>query len=132
MSRYESSDIDPLTGLMSFNAFTENLDKRFTEMLGDTCIAVVYSDIHHFKYINENYGYKKGDELLKLTASAMGNSAQEYNGTTLSRVHSDNFVSASALPKAFMPMFDSFIKDQDKYGNMLCRGFRCYGGDRDS
>lgn len=113
MSRYESSDIDPLTGLMSFNAFTENLDKRFTEMLGDTCIAVVYSDIHHFKYINENYGYKKGDELLKLTASAMGNSAQEYNGTTLSRVHSDNFVSASALPKAFMPMFDSFIKDQN-------------------
>ncbi len=117
VTRYDSTDIDPLTGLMSFTAFSENLDERFTDMIGDTCIAVVYSDIHHFKYINENYGYKKGDELLKLTAGAMSGSSEEYTGTTLSRVHSDNFVSASALPKEFVPYFEDFIKEQN---DMLC------------
>ena len=50
---------DPLTGLMNFRVFTEKLDEKLSELLTDSPVYVVYTDIHHFKYINETYGYKK-------------------------------------------------------------------------
>lgn len=108
-----SNDIDPLTGLISFRAFNEKLDERLSDLLSDSTVVVIYSDIHHFKYINETYGYKKGDELLKLVADTMSAAAEE-NGIMVSRVHSDHFVSTSPISEELIPSFGEFIHEQNQ------------------
>lgn len=106
------NDIDPLTGLMNFRGFTEKLDEKFSEMLSDAPIAVVYTDIQHFRYINETYGYKKGDELLKLIAMALKSGSEGYD-TMIGRVHADHFVTAAAIPEELLAIFDKFVYEQN-------------------
>lgn len=112
MQLHNRNDIDPLTGLMNFRGFTNRLDEKFSEMLSDSPVAVVYTDIHHFKYINETYGYKKGDELLKLVAKALIDGSKGYD-IMICRVHADNFVTASAISEELLPIFDKFIYEQN-------------------
>ncbi|MCH5324243.1 MAG: sensor domain-containing phosphodiesterase [Eubacterium sp.] len=109
-------ETDPLTGLMSFRAFTDSLDAKLSEMLNDSPVAVVYSDINHFKYINETYGYKKGDELLKLTAQHIIDGVERERGVELMlcRAHADNFISAAVVPEETIPMFENYIHAQNK------------------
>lgn len=107
------NDTDPLTGLMDFGVFTEKLDERLSDMLSDSAAVVIYTDIHHFKYINETYGYKKGDELLKLAAQTLTEGAGEQN-IMISRVHSDHFVSTSAISEELIPTFDEFIHEMNQ------------------
>lgn len=112
MQIHDRSDTDQLTGLLNFRGFTERLDTKFSEMLSDSPIAVVYTDIQHFKYINETYGYKKGDELLKLVAQALVHGAEGYD-IMICRVHADHFVTAAAIPEEFLAVFDMFIYEQN-------------------
>lgn len=112
MELQNANDTDPLTGLMSFRAFTEKLDERLADLLADSAVVVIYTDIHHFKYINETYGYKKGDELLKLAAQAMTAGA-DGRDIMISRVHADHFVSTSAISEELIPKFDEFIHEQN-------------------
>lgn len=107
-------DADQLTGLMRFRTFTEKLDERLSDYLTDSLVVVIYTDIHHFKYINETYGYKKGDELLKLTAQTMQKDTENFE-VLLSRVHSDHFVSASAIQEKLVPNFDEFVQKQNDH-----------------
>lgn len=114
MEIYSNHDKDPLTGLSNLHFFTEQLDEKLSNMLNISPVVVIYSDIHHFKYINETYGYKKGDELLKLTAQTLSSSAEEYYDAMLCRVYADNFVSASTIAEENIPDFESFIADSNK------------------
>lgn len=106
------NDIDPLTGLMGFRLFTKKLDETLAALEPNMPVCVIYTDIHHFKYINETYGYKKGDELLKQAAQVMSNAAPP--NTLVSRVYADHFVSASAIATELIPSFDAFIHEQNK------------------
>lgn len=112
-SIYVDEGLDPLTGLMSFHTFTEQLDKKLTEMLSNSTVAVVYSDIHHFKYINETYGYKKGDELLKLAAEATADNLSKYPDVLLGHLYADHFVIAMVIPETFVSEFDSVTNDHN-------------------
>lgn len=99
-TKWEKSQIegtcrkDYLTGLDRYEVFLEKLEKQI-EKLGDGRIAITYTDIKHFKYINDTYGYQVGDALLKDFVKEMITD----NETLLccSRVYSDNFVSANIL-----------------------------------
>lgn len=53
---------DILTGLDRYEVFLEKLEKEI-ENVGDDRIVIIYTDIKHFKYINDTYGYKVGDSL---------------------------------------------------------------------
>lgn len=106
------NDIDPLTGLMSFRLFTQKLDEKLAALDPNMPVCVIYTDIHHFKYINETYGYKKGDALLKLAAQVMASGAP--TDTLVSRVYADHFVSASTISADLIPNFDAFIDEQNK------------------
>lgn len=83
---------DYMTGMNRYETFIENLDQAIPEYTaGDDAILIVCSDIHHFKLINEEYGYHKGDELLREYARQL-QSGKTY--IEACRIHSDNFVVA--------------------------------------
>lgn len=87
---------DSLTGLDRYEVFLKKLQKAIDNM-GDRRISVIYTDIKHFKYINETYGYQVGDALLRDFVKEM----VEGNPYMIccSRVYSDNFIAASYMPE---------------------------------
>lgn len=86
---------DSLTGLDRYENFLEKLQKAI-DNVGERRISVVYTDIKHFKYINDTYGYQVGDALLQDFVNDM----LVDNDTLIccSRVYSDNFVAANYMP----------------------------------
>ncbi len=63
--KYNASH-DILTGLSNRNLFNEYLSKALaTAKRNNIFMAVMFLDLDHFKYINDNYGHDVGDELLK-------------------------------------------------------------------
>lgn len=85
---------DVLTGLDRYEVFLKKLEEEI-ENVGDDRIVIVYTDIKHFKYINDTYGYKVGDSLLK-------DFVNEFMGKNniiicAARVYSDNFVTANRV-----------------------------------
>lgn len=89
---------DSLTGLDRYEVFLEKLVKEI-EKIGNDRIAITYTDIKHFKYINETYGYQVGDALLKEFAEMITTN----NDTLLcaARVYSDNFVTANRMESSY-------------------------------
>ncbi|MBD5491021.1 MAG: bifunctional diguanylate cyclase/phosphodiesterase [Lachnospiraceae bacterium] len=85
---------DTLTGLDSYEIFLQKLEKEMQE-IGDDRIIVVYTDIKHFKYINDTYGYKMGDKLLKEFVNEFMKASK--NIACAARVYSDNFVTANRI-----------------------------------
>lgn len=87
---------DSLTGLDRYEVFLEKLEFAI-EKMGDRKIAVVYTDIKHFKYINDTYGYQVGDALLRDFVKEV----MEDNPYMIcsARVYSDNFVQAVWMEK---------------------------------
>lgn len=88
----EAKDI--LTGLDRYEEFLRKLDSEIKK-LEDYRIAIVYTDIKYFKYINDTLGYQRGDMLLKEFTSHV----TEGNSHMLcaARVFSDNIVLAVRL-----------------------------------
>ncbi len=85
---------DILTGLDRYEQFLEKLEKEI-KIMSDYRIAVIYTDIRHFKYINDTYGYKRGDMLLREFVGKVtrGNTHM----LCAARVYSDNIVMAARL-----------------------------------
>ncbi len=85
---------DALTGLLKYDYFCEKL-QPFMEAPRPCRIALVYSDILHFKYINETYGYSVGDELINFFVE----NTIERNIALIAatRVYSDNILCAVLL-----------------------------------
>jgi len=85
---------DALTGLDRYEIFLEKLQNEI-DHIGDDRIVIVYTDIKHFKYINDTYGYKVGDSLLR----DFVNEFMEKKEVILcaARVYSDNFVTANRV-----------------------------------
>ena len=80
---------DTLTGLDSYEEFVPKLQKLI-DTLEDKVIVIDYSDIKHFKYFNDTYSYKTGNELLADYAKLL--SSNKDNFLYGSRVVSDNMV----------------------------------------
>lgn len=57
-------DIDPLTGVLSHNGFRKKVEELLTNN-PDTPYTISYNNIKDFKFINDSFGWKAGDELLK-------------------------------------------------------------------
>ena len=89
---------DILTGLDRYETFIEKLDKEI-EKMDDYRIAIVYTDIKHFKYINDTYGYQRGDMLLR----EFVNHVLKIDDKLMcaARVYSDNIVVATRLDNEY-------------------------------
>lgn len=86
---------DSLTGLLKYECFISKV-KEFVAKNNDenTGLAIVYSDIRFFKYVNEVYGYAMGNSLLSLFADTVKNASPLTIADC--RIYSDNLVTAVA------------------------------------
>lgn len=64
------SSTDPLTGILNRRKFIEHLHIAFQdfERYNLPC-SVILMDLDHFKRVNDTYGHKVGDDVLKKTAN---------------------------------------------------------------
>lgn len=103
---------DILTGLDRYEEFLEKLQIEIDKLNGYR-IAIIYTDIKHFKYINDTYGYQRGDMLLKEFVDKV-----TENNTYLlcaARVYSDNIVMAVRLENGIPnDEFRKFIQGQNQ------------------
>lgn len=95
----QMSEQDLLTGLLRYEVFLERFEEEVKK--DDTRdILIAYSDISHFKYVNDIYGYSTGDKLLQSFAKEVLDSPSLV---LASRVYSDNLVAVSRLEPDTVP-----------------------------
>ncbi len=85
---------DELTGLPRLNSLKDILAEYIlknscNKLAGEDKFALAYLDINQFSYMNETYGYKICDEVIKCMADYLNNKVQSPN--FVSRIASDKF-----------------------------------------
>ena len=94
---------DELTGVFSRNKFFEDCNQLIKDD-PQTPRYMIASNIQNFKLVNEVFGRKTGDEILKLTAQILEESCREYPDAIFGRISEDKF--ALFIRKAlFNPSF---------------------------
>jgi diguanylate cyclase (GGDEF)-like protein len=87
---------DPLTGVMNHRAFSELVEYELLRLNRDgSAFSVAYLDLDNFKEVNDLYGHKKGDELLKTVVTNLIENLRQTD--VIARVGGDEF--AIFLPK---------------------------------
>ncbi len=81
--------LDKLTGSMNFNAFQLEFERLLNSSSGQNH-AIVYSDIDRFKFINEKYGYRAGDAILRSVSDIYRSEIR--GGEFFGRVTGDKFI----------------------------------------
>ena len=82
-----TAEHDPLTGLLNRSAFN---DFAALTSAKKTSIALLFMDFDKFKHINDNYGHKTGDEILKKFSTIL---TEEFRSIDcIARVGGDEFV----------------------------------------
>lgn len=88
MLRTESAT-DPLTGAYTYASLISYLKSLQTENKANT-IAIIYLELERFRHVNEHYGRRAGNIVLRTTASRIRTLMPE--GSSLVRVGGDGFV----------------------------------------
>lgn len=99
-----SPEYDPLTGLLSFSRFREEVERIIVGGYA-TSHVMVYSDFENFKYFNQKWGYSTGDQLLKEFANYIIGTLRDESEVYFTRVVADQFI-------IFMP-FDHSLNAED-------------------
>ncbi len=85
------STTDQVTGLLTRKAFKEKASSILAEGLDqDSCYAIIYSDINDFSYVNDNFGFENGNQMLHDFAQGI---VTNPISLCASRIYSDFFVS---------------------------------------
>ncbi len=87
----EHSYKDELTGLPNRRHFYDSLNRLISraKRLGES-FAILFIDMNKFKQVNDQYGHKVGDELLKLAAKRMLECLRDSD--SLARIGGDEFL----------------------------------------
>lgn len=115
--------VDLITCLDPYDIFITKL-KNAVDDIGDRIIPIVYSDIKHFKYFNDTYGYKLGDDLIADLAELVCKDNSYITGT---RVVSDNIVTAGYVSNKIPrdAMLKHIRQVNDEIEEYLCKKFKC-------
>lgn len=97
------AECDSLTGFYKEEAFIKIAGRAIQTKTKTRKLAVVYSDVAEFKYINEKYGYAVGDKLLTEVSTFLN----EHGIGVLcaGRFYSDNFL--------FLAEFERGLSDNE-------------------
>jgi diguanylate cyclase (GGDEF)-like protein/PAS domain S-box-containing protein len=88
----ELAMLDPLTGVANRRHLEMSLHSRLEEMRRyDFSVGLLFSDIDHFKQVNDRYGHEVGDAVLKMVARTLSGSARRFD--VLGRWGGEEFVS---------------------------------------
>ena len=82
--------LDEVTGLLKYDKFKEVAQTILNQSAGNTKYAVVSTDFAHFKYFNEVYGFRSGDEVLKDFATLVAK--HNPRAVAACRDYADNFL----------------------------------------
>lgn len=82
-------DTDPLTGASTYASLVSYLKTLQTENSTNT-VAIIYIEIERFRQVNEHFGRRVGNMVLRMTASRIRNAMPE--DATLARAGGDSFV----------------------------------------
>lgn len=86
----QMASFDPLTGLANRSSFYLSLSQALSrQKRTQKTLAVLYLDMDHFKYINDNLGHDIGDKLLHESAERLSSSIRA--GDFASRIGGDEF-----------------------------------------
>lgn len=124
-------DINPLTGLPGQTNLLREIQKRVDEK---TLFAVSRADLYKFRFYNQRYGFKKGDELIKYAASVILKVLKDFGSPSdfLAHPQNDDFFlltqhdSAESMADRITKTFDlnisSFYDMEDrKRGHLLIK-----------
>ena len=85
---------DELTGLLDKPAFYEWGQELIDDANEDSSYAFIFLDMENFKQFNANYGFEKGDDLLKNIAAIL---KSVFDSQLVSRFSGDHFVVCSEI-----------------------------------
>jgi two-component system cell cycle response regulator len=82
---------DALTGLPNRRLLTDRIEKAMQHVSRNKqLMAVMYIDLDGFKEVNDQYGHRCGDALLKMVAERLGNAVRRED--TVARIGGDEFI----------------------------------------
>jgi diguanylate cyclase (GGDEF)-like protein len=93
--RFESilaqrAHFDSLTGLVNRGLFHDRLHQALARATRtDRSVALLFIDLDNFKAINDGYGHKVGDEVLRAVADALRSAVRQTD--TVARLGGDEF-----------------------------------------
>lgn len=121
------SERDTVTGLYRYEYFVSHLKDSVPKIIKDYNLAIVDSDIKHFKYVNDTYGYSKGDEVLREFARMATEGNEKMVCAT--RLFSDNIIVATKISKDVTD--EEIIQIVKRYNEKMETRFRDMFGDAD-
>lgn len=82
---------DPLTGMYNRRYFTMRLDEEVKRFLRtDQPLGLVFTDVDHFKQVNDRWGHAAGDAVLTTVARLLSRNSRNF--TVIARLGGDEFV----------------------------------------
>ncbi len=123
-----SLDANPLTHLPGNTSIMEELQKHIE---GKTVFSVGYADLDKFKIYNDNYGFEKGDEIIRELARILVKVIREKGGPDafIGHIGGDDFVFITEdvliddICQTIINEFDaaapSFYSDRDRHAGFI-------------
>ncbi|RPJ81777.1 MAG: EAL domain-containing protein [Deltaproteobacteria bacterium] len=95
----EARDANPLTGLPGNMAIQQAIDEYYR--IGQP-LSLIYIDLDHFKVFNDQYGFKRGDQMLLQLSQILSWAIKRKGGEGdfLGHIGGDDFVIITAPEKA--------------------------------
>ena len=94
---------DELTGLLDKPAFYEWGQDLINDADEEASYAFIFLDMENFKQFNANYGFEKGDELLKSIANIL---QLVFENQLVSRFSGDHFVVCSEITQVVQSILE--------------------------
>jgi diguanylate cyclase (GGDEF)-like protein len=104
----QSINANPLTMLSGNTVIKTEVEKRIA---AGAAFAMIYGDITNFKSFNDRYGFQRGDEVIKNTASILIYCVKEYGepGDFVGHIGGDDFI-VLTTPVRFSVIASNAIK----------------------
>jgi diguanylate cyclase (GGDEF)-like protein len=112
--------VDALTGLKNKDYFLNELPRRLQKLRAQgKPLSLLMIDIDHFKWINDDRGHPRGDEILKLTAGILldnireGDLAVRYGGEEMLVVVPSDLHTGIVLAERLRYAVETGIRDRE-------------------
>ncbi|WP_147535799.1 diguanylate cyclase [Bacillus marasmi] len=122
--RYKSeSTTDGLTGLNNFRRFNDTFNSIISKMESkNEKLSLLYIDIDFFKKINDTYGHKEGDIVLKDLGMILMNAARSYDIVSRNGGEEFSIILLDCPLKRAMEISENIRETVEKYPFTLSSG----------